>query len=69
MELLHISSTNESLLLAVKSTRTSATCPSCSKKSLRIHSQYTRRVHDLSISGKSVELLILTRRWFCDQPD
>ncbi|MGP7818747.1 transposase family protein [Niallia sp. 01092] len=69
LELLHVSSTNDSLLLTVKSTRTSAYCPACSKPSSRIHSQYTRKVQDLPISGKSVELLIMTKRWFCDQPN
>ncbi len=69
LELLHVSSINDSFVLTVKSTRTFAYCPSCSKPCSRIHSQYTRKVQDLPISGKSVELLILTKRWFCDQPD
>lgn len=69
LELLHILSTDESLLLTLKSTRTSAPCPDCSKQSTRIHSHYTRKVQDLPISDKSVELLIIARRWFCDQPD
>lgn len=69
LELLHISSTNESLLLTLKSTSNSSPCPSCSKQSSRIHSQYTRMVQDLPISDKSVDLLLLTKRFFCDSPD
>ncbi|MCQ6277379.1 transposase family protein [Bacillus sp. V3B] len=69
LELLHVTSFNDSLLLTVKSTRTSSYCPACFKPSSRIHSQYTRKVQDLPIGGKTVELLILTKRWFCDQPD
>ncbi|MCQ6274680.1 transposase family protein [Bacillus sp. V3B] len=68
-ELLHVSASNDSLLLTVKSIQTSSSCPVCSKLSSRIHSQYTRKVQDLPISDKSVGLLILTKRWFCDQPD
>jgi len=69
LELLHVTSSNDSLLLTVKSTRTSSSCPACLKPSSRIHSQYTRKVQDLPISDKSVELLIITKRWFCDQLD
>jgi transposase len=69
LELMHIYSINESLLITLKSKRTSSSCPSCSKKSSRIHSHYTRKVQDLPIGEKSVELLILSRRWFCDNPE
>lgn len=69
LELLHTSPLNDSLLLTLKSTQTSAPCPACSKQSTRIHSQYTRKVQDLPISEKTVELVIIARRWFCDNPD
>lgn len=69
LELLYVSASDDSLLLTVKSIRTSSSCPVCSKLSSRIHSQYTRKAQDLPIGDKSVELLILTKRWFCDQPD
>ncbi len=69
LELMQIYPTNESLLITLKGNRTSSTCPSCSKKSSRIHSHYTRKVQDLPIGEKSCELLILSRRWFCDNPD
>jgi transposase len=69
LELMNITSSNESLILTVKSTRTSSPCPVCSKQSFRSHSQYTRKVQDLPISGQSVEMLLLTRRLFCCQPD
>lgn len=67
LELLHFSPTNDSLLLTLKSTQTTAPCPACLKQSTRIHSHYTRKVQDLPIGDKSVELLIVTRRFFCDQ--
>lgn len=69
LELLHVTSYENTLLLTVKSTQTSAPCPSCFRICSRIHSQYTRKVRDLPISDKPVELLILTKRWFCDHSD
>lgn len=69
LELMYIYPTNESLLITLKSNRTFSSCPTCSKKSSRSHSQYTRKVQDLPIGEKSVELLILSRRWFCDNSD
>lgn len=69
LELMYIYPTNEYLLITLKSNRTSSTCPACSKKSSRKHSRYTRKVQDLPIGEKSVELLILSRRWFCDNLD
>lgn len=69
LELIHVTSSNDSILLTVKSTRTISSCPTCMNRTSRIHSQYTRKVQDLPIVDKSVELLVLTKRWFCDNPD
>ncbi|MEH6907540.1 transposase family protein [Neobacillus drentensis] len=69
LELMNITLSNESLILTVKSTQASSPCPACSKQCFRIHSQYTRKVQDLPISGQPVELLLLTKRFFCDKPD
>lgn len=69
LELLQVTSTDDSILLVVKSPHTSASCPVCLKPSSHKHSQYSRKVQDIPISNKTVELLVLTRRWFCDQPD
>lgn len=69
LELLQVTSTDDSFLLVVKSSCISAVCPVCLKRSFRKHSQYSRKVQDLPICDKKVELLILTRRWFCDHPN
>lgn len=69
LELIHVTSFNETILLTVRSIRTSSTCSICLKSTTRVHSRYTRKVQDLPISNKSVELLILTKRWFCDNPE
>lgn len=46
--------------LTVQSTHTCATVSS------HIHSRYTRLVQDVPFNEKSVSLLVLTRKWFCD---
>lgn len=42
-----------------------SSCPLCCKNSNRIHSFYTRRLADLPISGKLVQLELRARRFFC----
>ncbi len=41
-------------------------CPSCATVSRRIHSRCRRRVTDLPLSGRVVELLVIARRFRCD---
>ena len=41
-------------------------CPSCGTVSRRIHSRYRRRVTDLPLSGRVVELLVIARRFRCE---
>ena len=40
--------------------------PSCGTVSQRVHSRYRRRVTDLPLSGRIVELLVIARRFRCD---
>jgi len=44
----------------------SANCPRCSTSNKRAHSYQERNVRDLPILGKSVTLLIIQKRYFCD---
>lgn len=69
MELVYVSTVDDTLHLIVKSIRSFSSCSVCSTTSFRPHSQYTRKVQDLPISEHPVQLLILTRKWFCDNPD
>jgi transposase len=41
-------------------------CPSCGTVSRRIHSHYRRRVTDLPLSGRVVQLVVIARRFRCD---
>ena len=52
--------------ITVRASKESAACPSCGTVSRRVHSRYHRRVGDLPLSGRSVELLVIARRFRCD---
>jgi transposase len=41
-------------------------CPSCGTVSRRVHSYYRRRVTDLPLSGRIVQLVVIARRFRCD---
>jgi transposase len=46
----------------------SAVCPTCAVASLRVHSHYERRLHDLPSQGRPVTLCIQVRRFRCLNP-
>ncbi|KRF67237.1 transposase [Bacillus sp. Soil768D1] len=69
LELVDVSPSSDSLIFTVQSTRSSASCPECQKNTSRIHSRYARSVQNLPVSGQPVKLLILSKKWFYDQPD
>jgi len=46
----------------------SARCPTCTQLSSRIHSRYQRKLADLPWSGRTVQLLVQVRRFFCEHP-
>lgn len=64
-----MTSTDSSLFLVVKRSSACASCPGCLTLSHRKHSQYSRKVQDLPIGSKSVKLLLITRKWFCEEPE
>src|SRR4029453_4933900 len=41
-------------------------CPSCETVSRRFNSRIWRRVTDLPLSGRSLQLLVIARRFRCD---
>jgi len=41
-------------------------CPSCGTVSRRVHSHYRRRITDLPLSGRVVQLAVIARRFRCD---
>lgn len=55
-------------LLEWESTRRSAPCPDCRRRSLHIHSHYTRTVRDLPIHMAAVTLHLRVHKFFCRNP-
>lgn len=56
------------ITILVQSQTMSASCPACARVSSRVHSRYRRRLADLPWSGRTVQLVIQVRRFFCKQP-
>jgi transposase len=52
--------------ITVRSSRSFGLCPSCGTVSRRVHSHYRRRVTDLPLSGRIVQLVVIARRFRCD---
>ncbi|MCP3765077.1 transposase family protein [Domibacillus sp. A3M-37] len=69
LELLNVDDSRDVITLTVKSSHESASCPSCCQPSTRPHSRYIRKVQDLPISNRPVDLVVMTKKWFCDQPN
>jgi transposase len=53
-------------VIVVRHSQAFGVCPSCGVISRRVHSQYRRRVTDLPLSGRRVQLLVAARRFRCD---
>jgi len=53
-------------IIAVRAAGSVGLCPSCGTVSRRVHSRYRRRVTDLPLSGRIVQLLVIARRFRCD---
>jgi hypothetical protein len=53
-------------VIAVRASGSVGLCPSCGTVSRRVHSRYRRRVTDLPLSGRIVQLLVIARRFRCD---
>ena len=56
----------DKIIFEISSETSTANCPYCGKASNRIHSRYKREVQDLPIQGKKAVLLVLTRKFFCE---
>ncbi|WP_147803622.1 transposase family protein [Alkalicoccus halolimnae] len=50
------------------SSRKSAVCPQCHRRSHNKHSRYVRMLRDLPVSGKPVILVLQANKWFCLHP-
>jgi transposase len=55
----------EGVIVELSSTRRTARCPLCSRRSHRVHSRYERTLADLPWAHRSVTLHLHVRRFFC----
>jgi transposase len=55
----------DKIAIAVYAVRGFGLCPLCGTVSRRVHSRYRRRVTDLPSSGRSVQLVVIARRFRC----
>lgn len=61
-----VSDSADSFILIVRSVETTAACPLCGGFSRRVHSRYVRRVADLPLAGREVQLRLVARRFLCE---
>jgi transposase len=54
------------VVLVVKTIQLIALCPKCHQPSSRVHSRYERTLTDLPCFAATVQIQLLTRRFFCD---
>jgi transposase len=58
----------ESIHVQVRRTTRTARCPTCGRRSDRVHSRYIRRVADEPVGGRPVEIHLEIRRFRCGIP-
>jgi transposase len=63
-----IRSGRSTITLLVHVARSQAACPRCCYSSARIHSRYERKLADLPWNGIPVQVILRTRRFFCETP-
>jgi transposase len=56
----------ERVLVTIRASSASCTCPRCGSMARRVHSRYLRRLVDLPVGGRSAEIQLRARRFFCD---
>lgn len=64
-----ISVLNDVIYIHASVCQTGSSCPICHKNSNRIHSKYVRKLSDLPISGFMARIVLIARKYFCDNPE
>ena len=59
---------SDRVAVALVATASAVPCPRCLLSATRIHSRYQRTLADLPVVHRPVYLLLLARRFFCDNP-
>src|SRR5215470_12955487 len=64
----YVSTADPTLLIDAHVSAPEASCPDCHTPSTRVHSRYTRRLHDLPVAEYPVHLRVHVRRFRCRTP-
>ncbi|NTU84056.1 MAG: ISL3 family transposase [Chloroflexales bacterium] len=59
---------DKTLVVDAHTTAVIGFCPTCQHHATRVHSRYLRTPRDLPVLTQHVQLRLLVRRFFCDQP-
>src|ERR1700746_3775322 len=65
LSLIDVRLEHEGLTLVLKSSQTTATCPTCAQPSTHVHGHYTRRLADLPCQKRPVRVCLQVRRFRC----
>ena len=57
---------SDKIIIQMKSTSSSCKCPKCNHITQKYHGTYTRKVQDLPILGKQVQLEICSHEYACE---
>jgi transposase len=69
LELGRVEMSNGELVLHIRATSSSVSCPLCAQPATRLHSRYVRAVKDLPCAGKPLHFILHVRKFFCDAAD
>lgn len=61
-----IAQQSDKIIIRMKSTSSSCKCPKCNHITQKYHGTYTRKVQDLPILGKQVQLEICSHEYACE---
>ena len=59
----------KTIYITCEISKSESECPFCNHSSNVIHSKYIRTISDLPIQNNEVKLLLVTRKFFCSNPE
>jgi transposase len=63
----HVALESDCLTVFLETASLTALCPTCGTGARRVHSRYARRLADLPCFGRTVDLRVTVRRFFCTE--
>ena len=69
LEVTEIKKVNDIIYITCKISISNANCPYCGCTSNLVHSKYIRTINDLPIQNNQVKLLVITRKFFCQNSE